>query len=170
MSERLIPLGEIVATYGIKGWLKLKPYNPDTVFFSSTQKIFLEKGGTCSPHLLEASRFQRGLVLLKLHGIEGIGDADKWLGSILSVDEETLQPLGPGEYYHYQVLGLDVFDLQGRWIGVVTRIWSKAGGDLYVVTGASKEYLIPAVKEVVEKVDIPEGKIIINPPAGLLDL
>ena len=58
----------------------------------------------------------------------------------------------------------------GEWVGILTRIWFKEGGDLYVVTGTNKEHLIPAVKEIIEKIDLPGGKIIINPPAGLLEL
>jgi len=170
VSERLIPLGEIVTTHGIEGWLKLKLYNPQTPTLSSTQKVFLEKGGASSPHWLEARKPHKGHLLLRLRGVEGINEAEKWVGAILSVAEEALQPPGPGEYYYYQVLGLDVFDTGGEWIGIITRIWSKAGGDLFVVTGSHKEYLIPAVKEVVEKIDFPGGKIIINPPPGLLDL
>lgn len=170
MSERLVPLGEIVATHGIEGWLKLKPYNPQTTLLSSTQKVFVEKDRMRSSYFLQASRVHKGHFLVKLQGVDGIGAAKKWVGSILSVAEEALHPLKPGEYYCYQVVGLDVFDTQGGWVGKVTRVWSKEGGDLYVVAGPSKEYLIPAVKEVIEKIDLPGGKIIINPPAGLLDL
>lgn len=170
MSERLIPLGEIVTTHGIEGWLKLKPYNPQTTTLASTPEIFLEKAGARTAHFLERSRGHKGHLLVKLRGIEGIDQAEMLIGSILSVTEEAMQPLKPGEYYYYQVIGLKVFDIKGGHIGTVTQIWSKEGCDLYVVTGTSKEYLIPAVKEVIEKIDLPEGKIIINPPAGLLDL
>lgn len=170
MSERLVPLGEIVTTHGIEGWLRLKPYNPQTATLASNQTIFLEKGASCSPHWLQAVKRHKKHFLLHIRGIDGIGAAEKWIGSILSVAEEALQPLGPGEYYYYQMVGLDVYDTHGEWIGIITRIWSKEGGDLYVVTGAHKEYLIPAAKEIIEKVDLPEGKMIINPPAGLLDL
>ena len=170
MSERLVPLGEIVATHGIRGWLKLKPYNPQTTALSPTKRIFLEKGGDCSPHRIQEIRAQRGNRLLKLEGTDGIAEAKRWVGSILSMAEAELQSLGPGEYYYYQVVGLDVFDTRGEWLGVLTRIWAKPGGDLYVVTGTTREYLIPAVKEVIEKIDLSEGKMIINPPPGLLDL
>lgn len=170
VSERLIPIGEIVATHGIEGWLKLKPYNPDTAIFSATEKIFLEKEGVHSPCLLEATRAHKGQFLLKLRGIEGIANAQKWVGSILCVEEELLQPLSPGEYYYYQTVGLEVFDTRGGRVGTIKRIWSKPGGDLYVVQGEAKEYLIPAVKEIIEKIDLPGGKIIINLPSGLLDL
>ena len=49
------------------------------------------------------------------------------------------------------------------------RLWSTPGGDLYVVQGEAKEYLIPVTKEIVEKVDLTAGRMIINPPEGLLD-
>jgi len=170
VAERLIPLGEIVTTHGIEGWLKLKLYNPQTATLSSNQQIFLEKGGACSPHWLQAMKPHKGHLLLHLRGIDVINEAEKWTGAILSVAEETLQPLGPGEYYHYQVVGFDVVDTQGKWLGVVTRLWSNPGGDLYVVTGEHKEHLIPAVKEIVEKIDFAGSRMIINPPPGLLDL
>ena len=66
--------------------------------------------------------------------------------------------------------GLEVFDTRGERLGVVERIWSKPGGDLYVVKGDAKEYLIPVTKEIVEKIDLAAGKMIINPPEGLLEL
>jgi 16S rRNA processing protein RimM len=170
VSERRVPLGEIVTTHGLDGRLKLKPYNPQTALLSAGQEIFLEKDGNAFSHILQSSSPHKGQFLIKLKGLESIEQAQPWVGSILSVAEEALQPLKPGEYYQYQAVGLDVFDTEGKWIGKVTRIWSKEGGDLYVVSDGSKEYLIPAVKEVIEKIDLPGGKMIINPPPGLLDL
>lgn len=170
LSERRIPLGELVATHGLEGWLRLKLYNPQSTVLSLVGEIVLEKGGVTSVHVVESSRLHRGFVLVKLQGTDEINHAKKWIGSIVLVSENALQPLGPGEYYHYQVVGLDVLDTQGKWIGKVTRIWFKDGGDLYVVAGSSKNYLIPAAKEVIEKVDLRAGKMIINPPEGLLDI
>ncbi|MBI2359618.1 MAG: 16S rRNA processing protein RimM [Deltaproteobacteria bacterium] len=167
--ERLVPLGETVTTHGIRGWLKLKLYNPKTAL-ALIETVVLKKGEVYSHHLLEASKAHKGHLLIKLEGIDRIDDAEKWVGSILSVTEEALRPLEPGEYYYYEAIGLQVYDTQGRWLGILTRIWSKEGGDLYVVQGNAKEYLIPAVREMIEKIDIPGGKIIVNPPPGLLDL
>jgi 16S rRNA processing protein RimM len=168
--ERLIPLGEIVTTHGIRGWLKLKPYNSQTTGLLSPTKVVLARVGVHSHHCIEASRAHKAQLLIKLEGINGIEEAETLVGSTVAVAEQTLQPLEPGEYYYYQALGLDVYDTQGKWIGVLTRIWSKKGGDLCVVRGKTKEYLIPAVKEIIEKIDLPAKKIIINPPLGLLEL
>lgn len=170
MSDRLIPLGKLVSTHGIRGWLKLKTANLQSPVLDSTREIVLEKGGVRSHYFLQLSKPHKDHVLVQLKGIDGIDVAKNLVGSTLLVDEETLQPPGPGEYYYYQALGLNVFDTRGVWIGKVTRIWFKKGGDLYVVSGASREYLIPAIREVVEKIDIPGEKMIINPPDGLLDI
>lgn len=170
VPESLVPLGQIVATHGIEGWLRLKPYNFNSTTLSSTGQIFLEKKGIFSAYSLQKITRHKRQLLLKLQGIDSMDEAKNCVGAILSVAEEALQPLAPGEYYHYQAVGLEVFDIQGRLIGTVTQIWSKDGGDLYVVRGASKEYLIPAIKEIVEKIDFADRKIIINPPPGLLDL
>jgi 16S rRNA processing protein RimM len=170
VSERLVSLGEIVTTHGIDGWLKLKPYNPQTTALSPSREIWLEKNGKRSRREIENSRPYRDQFLVKLSDIDRIDDAALWVGSILYLAESDLDSLPAGEYYHYQVVGLEVFDMKGERIGVIARTWSTPGGELYVVKGALKEHLIPAVKEIIEKVDFATRKMVINPPKGLLDL
>jgi 16S rRNA processing protein RimM len=130
----------------------------------------LEKDGLRSPQRLAAVKPHKNQLLVRLEGCDEINDAEKWIGSILSVAETALAPLGADEYYYYQVVGLEVFDAQGSRIGKITRMTSTPGGDLYVVEGGAKEYWIPATKEIVEKIDFAAGKMIINPPEGLLEL
>ena len=170
MSERLIPLGEIVTTHGLNGWLKLNPLNRETTAFSSVRKIYLEKDGICSEHELESSKPHKNQFLVKLRCVNAGSEAEKWIGSMLCITEAALPLLDSGEYYHYQAIGLEVFDLKGERIGVITRTWLTPGGELYVVQGANKEHLIPAVKEIIERVDFAARTMVINPPDGLLDL
>jgi 16S rRNA processing protein RimM len=170
VSEPLIPLGEIVTTHGIAGWLKLKPYNPQSTILAATPEVWLENEGVRSAHGIEASRPYKGQFLVKLSGVNSMSEAEKWVGSTVRVAAQSLDSLPPGQYYHYQVIGLEVFDTEGKRIGVVARTWSTPAGELYVVDGAFKEHLIPAVKEIIERVDFAAGKLIIHPPEGLLDL
>jgi len=65
---------------------------------------------------------------------------------------------------------LEVVDLQGRSIGTVTDVLPTAGAGLYVVRGPSKEHLIPAVRDIIEKIDFDTGRMTVNLPEGLLDL
>jgi 16S rRNA processing protein RimM len=163
-------LGEIVTTHGIQGWLKLNPYNPETTIFSPARDVILEKNGYRAAHVLDSSSVHGRQRLIKLRDVNTIEEASRWVGFELCVAETALDPLKPGEYYQYQAVGLEVFDLNGTRVGVVIGTWSTPGGDLYVIRGADKEHVIPAVKEIIEKVDFAAGKMIINPPDGLLDL
>ena len=159
-----MPLGEIVATHGLEGWLKLNPFNPETSAFDSSREVILDNEGDRTSHEIESSKRHGRQILVKLRGVDGIDGARKWVGATLCVDAAALGPLEPGQYYHYQVVGLEVYALQGARIGVITRVWSTPGSELYVVQGTTKEYLIPAVKEIIEKVDFAAGRMIINPP------
>jgi 16S rRNA processing protein RimM len=166
----LIPVGELVTTHGIRGWLKFHPYNPRTDIWSSVRKVHLQKGTESASCVVEDAKVFKRDFLLKLCGTDSILEAERWVGSIVAVEESDLPALKPGEYYLHQIVGFDVFDNQGQWLGKVARIWAKEGGDLYVVTGSKKEYLIPAATEIIEKVDLSQNKVVINPPPGLLDL
>jgi 16S rRNA processing protein RimM len=170
MAEPLVPLGEIVTTHGLDGWLKLKPFNPGTTALSSGVKVVLEAAGRPASFEIEGSKPNKKQFLIKLCGVDGIDEAERWVGAKLFVSEEALDALEPGQYYHYQVVGFEVVHLNGESVGKITSIMSTPGGEIYVVRGAAKEHLIPAVKEIIEEVDFTAGKMVINPPPGLLDL
>jgi 16S rRNA processing protein RimM len=171
MAEPSVPLGEIVTTHGLRGWLKLNPFNRETTAIAPGAEVVLKKDSAeSSARKIEASQPHRNQWLVKLKDIDHIDDAAKWVGWTLFVAETALEDLKPGEYYHYQVIGFDVFSATGERIGVISSILSTAGGELYVIQGDDREHLIPAVKEFIEKVDFTAGKVIIDPPPGLLDL
>ena len=170
MSDGLVALGKIVTTHGIAGWLKLNPYNFESPLFSTLSEVILIKDGTRTAVGVEAARPHRRQILLKLRGVDIIESARQWVGLTLAVPEKALETPAPGQYYHYQVIGLEVFDTSGARIGTLKQIWSTAGSELYVVAGFDKEHLIPAVKEIIAKVDLEAGRMIVDLPAGLLDL
>jgi 16S rRNA processing protein RimM len=170
MAELLVPLGEIVATHGLDGWLRLNPFNPQSQTLSPGLEVWLEKSAGRSIHEIESSKPHKKQFLIKLLGVNHIDSSRQHLGATLLVDAAALAALAPGQYYQYQVIGFEVVDVNGAVIGAVVSTLSTAGGELYVVQGAKKQYLIPAVKEIVEKVDFAEKKMVINPPDGLLDL
>lgn len=170
MPDGIVALGEIVTTHGIAGWLKLNPYNSESPLISTLSDVILVKNETRTAVQVESARPHRQQILLKLCGIDDIESARQWVGSTLTVPEETLATPEPGQYYHYQVIGFEVFDTSGARIGTLKEIWSTPASELYVVAGAGKEHLIPAVKEIIAEVDLAAGQMIVDPPAGLLDL
>jgi 16S rRNA processing protein RimM len=170
MAEQLVPLGEIVATHGLDGWVKFHPFNVDGDTLGAGLQVFLAKADRQALYEIESSKPHKNQLLIKLRGIDHIDAAKLLIGATLRVDDSVLAALEPGQYYQYQVVGFDVVDKDGNAIGKLVATLKTAGGDLYVVQGAEKEHLIPAVKEIVEKVDFDAKIIIIDPPDGLLDL
>lgn len=170
MAEPFVPLGEFVTTHGLDGWLKLNPFNPNTTAFVPGAHVFVENASGRLSMAIEGSKPHNKQFLIKLHGVNSIDDAQRWVGSTLLVDSQALKPLEPGEYYHYQVIGFEVIHVDGERIGTITSTLSTAGGEIYVIQGSKKEHLIPAVKEFIEEVDFTAQRMVINPPSGLLDL
>ncbi|MGN6758623.1 MAG: ribosome maturation factor RimM [Thermomicrobiales bacterium] len=72
--------------------------------------------------------------------------------------------LPEGEYYHYQLLGLEVVDLEGRSLGRLAEILETGANDVYVVRGDQGELLLPAIAAVIREVDPEAGRMVVNPP------
>ena len=166
----MVPIGNVVTTHGLDGWFKVNPFNPETTALETVCSVYLERAGDHSVYRLEASKRQNRQILVKLEGVDGLDAAKQIVGATLCVTEDSLPALEPGQYYHFQTIGLEVFDVEGHRLGTITRTWSAGGGEIYIITGSGKEYMIPAVKEIVEQIDFDQRKMIINPPDGLLDL
>lgn len=79
-------------------------------------------------------------------------------------------PLPEGQYYHHQIIGLQVRTTRGEYIGDIIDILSGQSNDNYIVRGATGEILIPAIADVVRSIDLDEGIITIEAIEGLLDL
>jgi ribosomal 30S subunit maturation factor RimM len=97
MAEPFVPLGEIVTTHGLHGWLKLNPFNRDTTALTAGVEVVLKKDSAESARMIEASQPHRNQWLVKLKDIDHIDDAAKWVGWTLFVAETSLEDLKPGE-------------------------------------------------------------------------
>lgn len=95
-----------------------------------------------------------GLIL----GFEGIStpeQAARHTGKTVFVRADDRPPLPEGEYYHHQIIGLDVFDETGASLGVVSEILETGSNDVYVVKNlAGRELLLPALEQVVLEIDL----------------
>jgi 16S rRNA processing protein RimM len=90
-------------------------------------------------------------------------------GSEILLPESMLPPLDEGEYYHYQLIGLSVEKLDGSFVGTITSIMETGSHDVYVIRDRDKEFLIPAVEEVIREIDLVGRRVVIDPPEGLLE-
>ena len=107
--------------------------------------------------------------LVSLYGVNDPETALKYRGAILSADKSLLPALHEKEYFYEQIIGLTVSTTDGNVIGRVSDIFETGSNDVYVVKGSDKEYLIPAIHDVIKEINPEEGRIIIRLLEGLLD-
>ena len=122
------------------------------------------------PLRVEEARPFKGGLLVAFGGVASRSEAERIRGRYLLQATEQLEPPAPGEFWHHQLIGLEVVTVEGRRVGVVRELLEVAACDLLDVVDGDVEHLIPFRKEFVVQVDVEGGRVVVDPPAGLLDL
>lgn len=121
---------------------------------------------------VEATRWHQGRLLVLFAGIYDRNFAEALRGTLLLVDsDEVTEPTDPDEFHDHQLIGLTVVTPAGERLGEVARIEHAPASDLLVLRRPEgRTALIPFVKAIVPEVDVAGGRVVVDPPGGLLDL
>lgn len=177
---RLIALGEIVGTHGVRGLLRFHPYDPRAEPPPTSLALYVgTRAEIEDAHDPEASRVKTvvlddarphgNVVLLRIRDVDTIEAAEALVGSTLSIREADLPIVAPGEVYVYQLTGLDVFTTTGEHLGTIERSFSNGANEVLVVHEGARELLIPMIADVVQTIDLAGHRVVIEPIPGLLD-
>jgi 16S rRNA processing protein RimM len=172
--ERLVPLGEIVGTHGVGGLLRFHPYSDHAAALDPPCLVYLQPrpvspSDAARPWRLASAHPHGRLVLLRFENIATIESATPLVGTVLSIPEQQLPAVAPGEFYAYQLEGLEVVTSGGDRLGTVDHLIPTGSNEVLVVRDGAREILIPVIADVVRRVDLADRKIVIEPIAGLLD-
>ena len=163
-------MGYITKTHGLKGEVKLRPSLTDPSLVQDVRRArIVGDDGDSVETVLEKVRGQGGRWIVKFKDFKTIEQAQDLVGRSLEVYCEDFQPLPEGEYYWFQVEGLQVFDEVGRYYGTVNEIIVTGSNDVYVVKDGDKELLLPMIDSVVKSIDPKENKLIFHIIEGLLE-
>jgi 16S rRNA processing protein RimM len=165
-----IRVGRILGAHGLKGALRIKPDNLDSIASSAVNRVTLELAGISREYELRcAERIGRGDLRIRLQGIEDASAAEALKGAIVSIRTDDLPAAGPGEFYYFEAIGCDVFTTDGRHLGVIADIFSTGANDVWVVREGSREVLVPVIEDVVKSMDLAGRRMTIEAVPGLLD-
>lgn len=170
-------VGQLNKPHGTKGEFFVWPLtdHPESVFAPGVVlSLGEEDDDTPNPDLpplrVESARpFQRG-VLVRFGGIDDRNQAEVLRGRYLFRPIEELQPLAEGELFYHQLLDLVVVTVEGEQVGTVTHVVELSPADLLEVRGPRGVVMIPYRPEIVREVDVDAGRMVIDPPEGLLEL
>jgi len=168
MKERL-EVGQIVNTFGIKGFVKIYPYVDDISRFDNLKKVHIKSKKDEKELQIEEVKYQKNMVLVKFKGIERIEDAEKLRNYYVEINRADAIPLEEGQYFIADLLGLDVYLDTGEKLGILEDIYNTGSSDIYVVKNElGKQFLLPYIDEVVKQINLEEGKIIVHIIEGLI--
>jgi 16S rRNA processing protein RimM len=164
----LFVVGEVVKTRGLRGCVKVLSHLESGDILQNIHFLYL---GNASG---QEKRYEINKIspagrhfFLELKGISDIDAAQKLVGAMVLLPRDHLGPLDEGEYYWQDIIGLDVYTLQGRHLGRVAAILPTGANDVYVCRGEGTEVLIPAIAEVIEDIDLSLRKITVKLPEEL---
>jgi 16S rRNA processing protein RimM len=175
-KSQYLLVGQLGKPHGLKGGIRVSPFTnyPETSFAPGiTLYLGDDKGNLPSnPKAirLDAARpFQAGL-LVNLEGVFDRSMAGTLTGSHLFLSADQAAELQEGEYFWHDLVGMEVFDLKGEFLGEVCGVHELAPVDLLEVSGPESSFMIPCTSEIVVTVSLDKKRIVLDPPDGLLDL
>jgi len=169
-KDLYIEIGRVARAQGIRGEIRIDSWTDWPERFLAGGRIFVQPPtGEGTWHQVARMRFQGSTVILKLEGIDDRGKADMLRGAVLKIRNSDRPPLKEGQYYVGDVVGLTVKTGDGQIIGKIDEVLKMPTQDLYVVSGSGREILIPAVRQMIKKIDVEAGVIVVDPVEGLIE-
>lgn len=165
-EPRYLAIARVLRPWGVRGELKLEVLTGFPDKLSRLKRVYV--GAEASPHEVVRFRWHRGNLLLQLADVRDRTAAEALRDQIVQIARQDAAPLGPGEYYEHQIIGLSVVTTEGERLGQVVEVITTGANDVYVVQGPRGEVLLPARVEVVREIDLEAGTMTVHLLPGLL--
>ena len=162
--KKFLTIGEITKPHGVKGEVKVFPLTDDINRFKKLKRVFIEGKEVKVLYVTVGS----DRAIMRLEGCESMDDAEKLRKKTLEVPREEAVKLEEDAYFIEDLKDCVVFDLDGVELGPVAEVIQTGANDVYWIK-KPKELLIPAIKDVVTKVDVEAGQVIIKPVREWMD-
>ncbi len=167
--EQLLEIGQIVNTYGIKGFVKVVPFTDNITRFEDLKTVYLETKKGLETFEIEEVKYSKNTVLLKLKGIDDIDAAEKYRNTYLKIDRKNAVNLPQDTYFIVDLLDMEVYTDDEIHLGKITDVYPTGSNDIYVVKNEEgKQILLPAISQVIKTVDIQNKKMVVHLLEGLL--
>lgn len=153
--ERVV-IGRVGAPHGVHGEVRIISLTDFPDRFDNLQEVYV------GDELLQIQnmRYQKNFILLTFAGIDTREAAAQRTGQLLRVDRKDAAPLAEGEYYTFDIVGLEVQDLAGKVLGEITHILKTGSNDVYCVRQADgTELLVPALRQVVKEISLEKHRL-----------
>lgn len=158
-----IAIGKLRRSHGIQGEILMDILTDFPTRFKAGVVVFVGKNHT--PHTIRSFRLTGDASLIAFEGFETCEAVGIFRNQLVYGALEDSPKLSEGEFYHHEILGMQVLDESGKLLGTLSEILQTGANDVYVVTDSEKnEMLLPAIKSVILSIEPIEKKIVVRPP------
>lgn len=162
LMDKEIVIGKIVAPHGVRGDIRIMPLTDRPEQFLNLSYLLLEDGRQLT---VKAARFHKRMVLVSTKEITTMNDAELLRDKKILIRAEDLPPLEEGRFYVADLIGLPVFDEEGKQLGSFKDSITTGSNDVYIVAvPGGKDLLIPALKIYVREINLQEKRIVVKLP------
>ena len=169
--DEMAVVGRIARPHGLRGQVVV---NLETDFpearFQTGAELFTERGGRIESLRVTAVRFQNERPIVAIDGVSTIDQAEGLAGAELRVPVQWLAPLPPDTFYRHDLIGCRVETAAGDPVGLVHDVEGTVAMSRLIIDGRRGEVQVPLANEICTIIDIRTKRIVIEPPAGLLEL
>jgi 16S rRNA processing protein RimM len=169
MLKQYLEIGQIVSTHGIKGEVRVNPWCDTPEFMKKFKTLYFDANGNKAVKIM-ACRPHGNVVILKLDGVDTVEDAQKLRNKTLYMNRADAK-LGKGDWFIQDLIGCTVYDADDneKTYGTLTNVAETGANDIWFIENDGKEYIIPAIKDVVINVDVENESVFIRPLKGIFD-
>jgi 16S rRNA processing protein RimM len=161
-------VGQILGAHGVRGLVKLASFTSDPAAIAHYGELADDSGRR--RFTVSLSGANKGHYLARLSGIDDRDAAQALAGTRLFVDRERLPPADDDEYYHADLIGLRVERSDGTPLGTVAALHNFGAGEIIeIALPSGARPMLPFDRHTVPVVDIAGGRLVVDPPEGLLD-
>ncbi|MEA3326628.1 MAG: ribosome maturation factor RimM [Chloroflexota bacterium] len=154
-------LGKLRRAHGTLGEIPLELHTKMLELLSAGNIVYI--GENHKPYTIEKTRWKQPFLLIKFEEISDRTAASQLTNQLLYIKTTQLEPLPIGEFYYHELIGLNVLEDDGRFLGVLEEILETGANDVYLIRNSTgKETLIPATKDMVQNIDLKKGKMIVS--------
>ncbi|MCB8968298.1 MAG: 16S rRNA processing protein RimM [Ardenticatenaceae bacterium] len=159
-------IGQVLKPHGVRGEMRVIPHTDTPERFEWLETVYI---GESNPQqvAVESVRFHKNWILLKLVGYDDRDAVESLRDAWLQVTEDEAVPLAEGEYFLFQVVGLQVYSDADEYLGKLVDVLETRANNVFVVNGPDGELLLPDIDEVVQEIDFDNGRMIVHLLPGL---
>ena len=167
MRKEFLEAGKIVGTHGVRGTVRIDAWSDNPQFLAGFKRFYLEDKKT-TLEVLNIAPHGR-VVIADFKGVGSIEDAEKLRNKIIYIKRDDAK-LPEDKYFIDEIIGSEAFNADsGELLGILCDVSKTGANDVWHIKSGEKEYLLPAVDEVIVSVDIDASKVILRPLKGIFE-